>query len=198
MANILLDEKRFLRIGEVCAVELKKIRAYCVGVYSDEVDELRFYYDESFKLIEGNEITFLKYVGNGLFIDLVSDSIIRMAIFAGDDIGTAQFLQMPLDEQTHLNELADDYDNVRIPTTKSGFVDTYNSLINNPFVLVYSEAPFLSIDTEMVNRFAGQSIEAVREKVKAAKIKAQHSLQDSGKEHKELIESLPDGVVRKI
>ena len=66
MADIVYDENRFLKVGEVCAIDLTSLGYH--NLDKRETDEVCFQLVNCGK-VKG--ITLVKYLGYGLFMDLV-------------------------------------------------------------------------------------------------------------------------------
>lgn len=182
MANIILDEKRAVRIGEVCAVSLKNICPVYLafedfnmdGVY----DDINFYVKEENGISSDGEITFVKYIGNGMFMDLVSDQLLISEVFNADDFGTDEFLAMDKVSQDELEKMEDFWNSVQNPKTKLEFSDSFSVFMQNPLVINIEETPFMSINSENAKKFASQSLEQLKTKMMSAKAMAQQGLKE--------------------
>ena len=96
MANIIYDEQRTVGIGEVCAISLQSIHpVYLTLLDPNRNDDIvNFYANERTGVSSEDEITFIKYIGNGMFMDLVSDQLLMTNIYNEDDFGTDELHMM--------------------------------------------------------------------------------------------------------
>lgn len=178
MANIIYDEKRTVGIGEVCAINLKNIHpVYLTLLDPNQIDNIvNFYPDERSVISSDDEITFVKYIGNGLFMDLVSDQLLITEIFNTDDFGTDELHAMDEASQDEMVKMEDFWNSIQNPTNQSEFSDSFSIFMQNPLAINIAVAPFMSINSENTKKFASQSLEQVRTKMMSAKAMAQQGL----------------------
>ena len=178
MANIIYDEKRAVGIGEVCAVNLKNIRPVELVLLdpTKERDIVNFYPNGRKNLSSDEEITFVKYIGNGLFMDLISDQLLTTEVFNADDFGTDELHAMDKTSQDEMAKMEDFWDSIQNPKNRTEFSDSFSIFMQNPLAINIADAPFMSINSEITKKFASQSLEQVRSKMMSAKTMAQQSL----------------------
>ena len=180
MANIILDEKRAVRVGEVCAISLKNIFPMHLTLESSEMDgvydDINFYPNEINGISSDGEITFVKYIGNGMFMDLVSDQLLVTEAFNVDDFGTAEFRALDEASKDEIYKMSDFWNSVQNPKTKSEFSDSFSVFMQNPLAITIANPPFMSINAENAKKFASQSLEQLRSKMMSAKAMAQQVL----------------------
>jgi hypothetical protein len=195
MANIIYDEKRTVGIGEVCAINLKNIHPiYLALLDPNRYDDIvNFYSTEITGISSDDEITFIKYVGNGMFMDLVSDQLLMTRIFNEDDFGTDDFHMMDVKSQQELIKMQQFWTTIQNPKSKSDFSESFSIFIQNPLAINIAEAPFMSINAENAKKFASQSLEQVRSKLMSAKARAQQDLKQKYSEYEgEIVEYYSD------
>ena len=179
MANIIYDEKRAVRIGEVCAINLKNIHPIYLILEDPELngeDIVNFYPNERSGISSDDEITFVKYIGNGLFMDLVSDQLLITEVFNANDFGGDELDAMDRASIDEMGKMEDFWHSIQNPTNKSEFSDSFSIFMQNPLVINVAVAPFMSINSENTKKFASQSLEQVRTKMMSAKAMAQQGL----------------------
>lgn len=179
MANIIYDEKRAVRIGEVCAINLKNIHPIYLILEDPKLngeDIVNFYPNERSGISSDDEITFVKYIGNGLFMDLVSDQLLITEVFNADDFGSAELHAMDRASIDEMCKMEDFWNSIQNPTNKSEFSDSFSIFMQNPLAINVAVAPFMSINSENTKKFASQSLEQVRTKMMSAKAMAQQGL----------------------
>ena len=184
MANIILDEKRAVRIGEVCAVSLKDINPMYLTLEDAEmygVDNDINFYSTGKGISSDGEITFVKYIGNGMFMDLVSDQLLLTELANVDDFGTDDFLALDETSKDEIIKMCDFWHSVQNPNTKLEFSNSFSVFMQNPLVInisPVSPAPFMSINSENAKKFASQSLEQLKTKMMSAKAMAQQGLKE--------------------
>ena len=186
MANIIYDEKRFLKPGEVCAIKLNSIKPFCFDRSSD-FPGTDFITDDS-KRIDSDEITFIKYLGNGFCIDLISDELLPVHLYNYFDIGSDEFDKLDELSQDEIDKLENYCYKNRKPKTIHDFKNSYEIYHHNPLVIDYSDAPFYTIDSEIANKFALQDLKLLKSKILTSKAAAQQNLVNELNEFKEAIE----------
>lgn len=179
MANIILDEKRFLNYGEVCAIDLSHIKP--VHLTLEDEQYVNFVPDVN-GIANSNEITFVKYLSNGLFMDLVSDGLYMASIYSADDFGTDEFDALDMDSKDELEKMANQWDMVQAPENTESFKKSASIFMNNPLVIDMSSAPLMSITSELAVKFASQSLEQVKSKMMSLKTMARQNMQQEYKE----------------
>jgi len=177
MTNIILDEKRFLRIGESCAVNLKNIHPIDLMMNHRDNNNVTFYASYAEPVSIENEYTLVKYLGNGMFMDLIADQLYLTEVYLADDFGTDEFDVMLPANQEHLKTLADDYNKLSSPDTLEEFRESLVIFSHNPLVIDISETPFFSVDLSITKKVASQSIETIKSKILSSKINAQQRMQ---------------------
>lgn len=179
MANILIDEKRAVKIGEVCAINLKNIHSMNLTLVNpyENSDIVNFYpVWKDGGISSDDEITFVKYIGNGMFMDLVSDQLLITEAFDADDFGTDVLHAMDKESINEMEKIANFWQSIYNPKNKSEFQDSFSIFIQNPLVIDIVPAPFMSINAENTKKFASQSLEQLRSKMTSAKAMAQQNL----------------------
>ncbi len=179
MTNIILDEKRFLRVGESCAVNLKDIHPIDLRMDYYNNNNATFYASYAEPVSIENEYTLVKYLGNGMFMDLIADQLYLTEVYLADDFGTDEFNVMLPADQEHLKTLADDYNKLSSPDTLEEFRESLAIFSHNPLVIDISEAPFYSVDLNITKQVASQSIETIKRKILSSKIKSQQRMQQT-------------------
>lgn len=189
MANIILDEKRAVRIGEVCAINLKNIRSINLTLVdpNEMSDIVNFYPNWKSGISSDEEITFVKYIGNGMFMDLVSDQLLMTEIFDADDFGTDELHAMDKSSIDEIVRMADFWNSIYNPKNKSQFSDSFSIFMQNPLVINIEVAPFMSINAENTKKFASQSLEQLRSKLMSAKTIAQQNLKQQYSQYEQQI-----------
>ena len=177
MANIIYDEKRTVGIGEVCAISLQSIHpVYLTLLDPNRNDDIvNFYANERTGVSSEDEITFIKYIGNGMFMDLVSDQLLMTDIFNEDDFGTDELYMMDAKSQDELTKMRQFWTSIQNPKDKSEFIESFSIFIQNPLAITIAP-PFMSINAENAKKFASQSLEQLRSKMMSAKAMAQQGL----------------------
>ena len=181
MANIIDDERRMVGVGEVCAIYLKHIEPVFLTLEDPKLngpDIINFYGRDKSKISNGEEITFIKYLGNGMFMDLVSDQLFLTDIFNADDFGTAEFHAMDEKSKDETIKMEEFWHSIQNPTNKTDFSNSFNIFINNPLLIDISQSPFMTINSEIAKKFASQSLEEIKSMIMTAKIKAQQGLKE--------------------
>lgn len=202
MANIIYDEKRAVRIGEVCAVSLKNICPIYLTLVDSKMDgvydDINFYVKEENGISSDDEITFVKYIGNGMFMDLVSDQLLISEVFNADDFGTDEFHAMDKVSQDELEKMEDFWNSVQNPKTKLEFSDSFSVFMQNPLAIKIdiSTAPFMSINSEITKKFASQSLEQLKTKMMSAKAMAQQGLKEQYSQYERQIVEIISTVER--
>ena len=181
MANIIYDEKRTVRIGEVCAINLKNIHPIYLILEDPEFwdeDIVNFFSNQESGISSDDEITFIKYIGNGLFMDLVSDQLLITEVLDADALSTGEFELDAMDRASidEMRKMEDFWNSIQNPTNKSEFSDSFSIFMQNPLAINVAVAPFMSINSENTKKFASQSLEQVRTKMMSAKAMAQQGL----------------------
>ena len=178
MANIIYDEKRTVGIGEVCAISLQSIHpVYLTLLDPNRNDDIvNFYANERTGVSLEGEITFIKYIGNGMFMDLVSDQLLMTEIYNEDDFGTDELHMMDVKSQDELTKMQQFWTSIQHPKNKSEFSESFSIFIQNPLAINIADAPFMSINAENAKKFASQSLEQLRSKMMSAKAMAQQGL----------------------
>ena len=178
MANIIYDEKRTVGIGEVCAISLQSINPVSLILLdpnrNDEI--VNFYSKERTGVSLDGEITFIKYIGNGMFMDLVSDQLLMTEIYNEDDFGTAELHMMDVKSQDEMTKMQQFWNSIHNPKNELEFSESFSIFIENPLTINISNAPFMSINAENAKKFASQSLEQLRSKMMSAKAMAQQGL----------------------
>ena len=120
MANIIYDEKRTVGIGEVCAISLQSIHpVYLTLLDPNRNDDIvNFYANERTGVSLEGEITFIKYIGNGMFMDLVSDQLLMTEIYNEDDFGTDELHMMDVKSQDELTKMQQFWTSIQNPKKK--------------------------------------------------------------------------------
>lgn len=176
MANIIEDEKRFVNVGEVCAIKLKDIHPTTFVLQEELGDDIvNFYGTEGISM--SNDVTFIKYLGSGFFMDLVSDQLFMTEIFNEDDIGTDQFQRLDAANQNEITKAKQSWISIQNPKNLEEFKESIRAFATNPLVVSITEAPFISINSEVTKKFASQSLDQVKSEILTAKAKAQSGLQ---------------------
>ena len=177
MANIFFDEERTVGIGEVCAISLKNIHPVHLTLLDPENDDIvNFFANERTSVSSEDEITFIKYIGNGMFMDLVSDQLLITDIFNEDDFGYDEYKRMDAKSQDELTKMQQFWTSIQNPKNKSEFSESFSIFMQNPLVINIYDAPFMSINAENAKKFASQSLEQLRSKMMSAKAMAQQGL----------------------
>lgn len=178
MANIIYDEKRTVGIGEVCAISLQSINPVSLILLDPNISNeiVNFYSKERTGVSLDGEITFIKYIGNGMFMDLVSDQLLMTEIYNEDDFGTAEFHMMDVKSQDELTKMQQFWNSIHNPKNELEFSESFSIFIENPLTINISDAPFMSINAENAKKFASQSLEQLRSKMMSAKAMAQQGL----------------------
>lgn len=178
MANIIYDEQRTVGIGEVCAISLQSIHpVYLTLLDPNRNDDIvNFYANERTGVSSEDEITFIKYIGNGMFMDLVSDQLLMTNIYNEDDFGTDELHMMDVKSQDELTKMKQFWTSIQNPKDKSEFVESFSIFIQNPLAITIADPPFMSINAENAKKFASQSLEQLRSKMMSAKAMAQQGL----------------------
>ncbi len=131
MANIIYDEKRVVRLGEVSAINLKNIHATYLTL-NNEFDNIVNFYSERNGISSDNDITFVKYLGNGFFMDLVSDQLLMTEIYDVDDFGTDEFHLLDTVSQDELTKMKDYWNLIQNPIDVREFKDSFSILWKIP------------------------------------------------------------------
>lgn len=173
MTNIMYDEKRFLNVGEVCAVQLKHIKPIDLVFYDFE-EGVEFYPENTG--ISSDEYTFIKYLGNGMFLDLVSNQIIMAEVINADGIGSEYFEALNEESQNELKRLEEQWYKLQEPNDIDDFKKSFLTFLENPLVIETINSPFMLVDSEILEKFASQSFEDVRSKFASAKEKTNKKL----------------------
>ena len=177
MANIFFDEERTVGIGEVCAISLKNIHPVHLTLLDPENDDIvNFFANERTSVSSEDEITFIKYIGNGMFMDLVSDQLLITDIFNEDDFWYDEYKRMDAKSQDELTKMQQFWTSIQNPKNKSEFSESFSIFMQNPLVINIYDAPFMSINAENAKKFASQSLEQLRSKMMSAKAMAQQGL----------------------
>lgn len=177
MANIILDEKRMVGIGEICAISLKNIHPINLG-YDNLNSCVSFYPNSKNKISLDDEITFVKYIGNGMFMDLVSEQLLITEVILGDDFGTDEYKAMDNASHDEIEKMRNFWLSIDTPEDKSEFSNSFSIFAKNPLVIDIAAAPFVSINVEITKKFASQSLEQLRAKMISAKTMAQQGLKE--------------------
>lgn len=186
MGKIIIDERRAVRIGEVCAVKLKDIHAACISV--DEVYKNFHFFGTGVKASEGEEVTLLKYLGNGLFMDLVSEQLITGLLINSDDFGGDIYDSMSDESKNEYESMARHWDSLDDTTTKEAYEYNYSVFLNSPLCIDIYDDILLSVDPDITKKFALQPIEEIRNKILTAKTAGQQYLQQQHEQYKELFD----------
>lgn len=169
----------YISIVEVFAIYLKNIEPAYLTLNNDvEPDIINFYGRENSKISNSNEITFIKYLGNGMFMDLVSEQLILAELFSANDFGGYEFDAMDEKSKNEARKMADFWDSIQNPTNKIDFLKSLNIFFNNPLIIDVSLAPFITINSEVAKKFASQSLEEIKSMIMTTKIKAQQELKE--------------------
>ena len=178
MANIIYDERRTVEIGEVCAVSLQSIHpVYLALLDPNKNDYIVFFVSDTDTSISSeDEITFIKYIGNGMFMDLVSDQLLMTDICNEDDFGTADLEMMDAKSRDELTKMQQFWTSINAPENKSEFSEGFSIFMQNPLAINIEDAPFMSINAEITKKFASQSLEQLHSKMMSAKAIAQQRL----------------------
>lgn len=178
MANIIYDEKRTVGVGEVCAIRLKNIHpVYLALLDKNRNDDIvNFFSNVRTGISSEDEITFIKYIGNGMFMDLVSDQLLMTEVYNEDDIGTDELHMMDVKSQDELTKMQQFWVSIQNPKNQSEFNESFSIFMQNPLTINISEEPFMSINAENVKKFASQSLEQLRSKMMSAKVMTQQGL----------------------
>lgn len=195
MANIIFDEKRWVRVGEVCALGLKTIHPIKIYFEDHDCDGVKdaivFFTDDNENITTEDDVTFVKYIGNGLFMDLVSDQLLMTSTYGSDSIGSDNYDLLDKESQDELDKMSDFYTDINGPQNKEEFKDTFSIFMRNPMLIDmddYSQLfPIMSIDSEITKKFASQSLEQVKTKILSAKAKAQQSLKEQYSKYEDQI-----------
>lgn len=166
MSNILYDEKKFLNEGEICAVELKNIKPLYIYV---EPDKSINFFSQKNGASSGEEITFIKYLGNGIVEDLVTSEKIHIQIFDGHDIGSNEYYALQNDSRQELDKIGRRWIQLQGPETLDDFKTSFTTFTNNPLVIDIESTPFMSIDSQMEKQFASQSLSDIEDKINSTK-----------------------------
>lgn len=179
MVNIIYDERRMVSVDEIFAIYLKDIEpAYLTLDKSFEPDIINFYGRKNSKISNSDEITFIKYLGNGIFMDLVSDQLILAKLFNADDFGSDEFYAMDEKSRNEAIKMTNFWCSIQNPTNKIDFSKSLNIFFNNPLTIDVSLAPFITINSEVAKKFASQSLEEIKSMIMTTKIKAQQELKE--------------------
>lgn len=200
MANILNEEKRAVGIGEVCAISLNHIRALHIALnnYPDPEDnDICFFSDERNGISSEDEITFVKYVGNGMFMDLISDQLLITELFGEDEIGSDEYNMMDIESQEELTRMSNFWCSLYAPKNKLEFSESFSVFMQNPLVIDIQDEPFMSINSENAKKFASQSLEQVKSKIMSAKTKTQQELKEQYSKYEGKIEEIYSAKERK-
>ncbi len=187
MANIIFDEKRFVNVGEVCAINLKDIHPVHLTLDSLNEENIVKFYATKESVSSDNDVTFIKYLGNGFFMDLVSDQLFMTEIFNEDDFGTDEFYMLDTASQNELTKMQQFYESIQDPKSLAEFKESFSAFVANPLVISIAESPFISINSDVAKKFASQSLEQVKSKILTVKLKAQKGLQQQYSELEETI-----------
>ncbi len=175
MANIIYDEKRFVNVGEVCAIELKNIKPASLTLNYDYGDDIVNFYTNG-NVSSDNDITFIKYLGNGLFMDLVSDQLFITEIFNEDDFGTDELNLLNNENIEELTKMQEFWNSIQNPTNIEEFEKSISIFMSNPLCIDIEEAPFMSINSDVAQKFASQSLEQLKSKLLSSKLNAQQQI----------------------
>ena len=191
MANIIMDERRTPQIGETCAIKLKNIYPVSLEYDPEHImsdDEVSFMPNEKYGGISSDdEITFVKYVGNGMFIDLVSDQLLLTVAFNADDFGTDVLHSMDKNSQGEFDKIENLWNSLFLPKNKDEFKDRISTFINNPLALDIADTSFMTINSENAKKFASQSLQELKTKLINEKAKAQLNLKQQYAQYGEKI-----------
>ena len=177
MANILLKEKRFLNVGEICAIHLKDIKPIHLCFTERFTDDKEFvFYTANNGIVSDNDVTFIKYLGKGFFMDVISEQLFMTSIIDVDDIGTDNYNSLKMESKKELEELSNFWHKIYDPNNMSEFNESFSILMKNPLVIDIESSPFMSIDYNISKQFASQSLEQTKEKILSAKSITQKEL----------------------
>lgn len=177
MVNIIFDEKRFLKVGEVCAIKLSDIQSYRATLDYDG----KIYFGLSEKgLGLSDGVTFIKYLGNGMFTELLSEQLIRLEVTDPEAIGSDELLILPDKHQNTLSDLSNKCYSLANPENINDYKEKYETFMETPLALYFDyNTEFMAIDKEILVTFGSQQLEIIKKDILKAKIAAQNLLQDS-------------------
>ena len=187
MADIIYGENRFPKVGEVCALDLTSLGYH--NLDERETNEVCFHL-VNYGKVKG--ITLVKYLGYGLFMDLVSDQVFRLMAYNDDDIGTEQLYKLQLGDRKELEKIADSYGKDTSPKDITDFKIVFNMFLTNPlaFDIVPNfdnpdlvRTPLMSIDSEIVRKFASQPLDKIKGDILSLK---EEGIRELGKTYTEM------------
>lgn len=189
MANIIKDEKRFLNVGEICAIKLNSIFPVYFMIDPGNGHQVNFL--RTFTgLTDEDDITVVKYLGNGMFEDLITNQFFMMAIYSCLEID--EFDSLDINYQDELEKISSCYSCLSGPINPDNYTQIQESIsfyINNPLVIgIYNNPPFMTLDDDILKKIC---IDKVKEKILSVKLIAQQKLQhDYGESEDKIIKGM--------
>ena len=190
MTNIIYDEKRTVRIGETCAIYLKDIHPVNLTLLNpedDDADLVRFFMTNRTSVSSGDDITFINYLGHGMFKDLFSGQFLICMIFNEDGFGTDEYEKLDMNSKEELENMVKLWESIYNPKNNVEFRDDLSIFMKNPLLIDVEAAPFMTIDSEVAKKAISQSLEDLQSKMVSAKEWAQFSLRQQADQYEKKI-----------
>lgn len=186
MINIIYDERRFLNVGEVCAIQLKNIKPVDLVIMDNEL----YFFGRDNGISSDEDITFIKYLGHGMFMDLISDQLFMSAIHSSDDFGTDEFDALNNESKSELDKMINQWFTTQNAKNIEDFKQNFSIFMQHPLAIDVGASPFISITSDVAKKLASQSLEHVKSKILLSKLTAQQNLQKKYSELEEKINEL--------
>lgn len=183
MINIMMNEKRFVRVGEICAIPLCDIWGMELGEFFDEVDGQMFGMVPNFK--DDTDLTLVKYLGNGLFLELLSNQIIMCEDFFHLELIDS----LDSSSQREVENVKLHWDLIQHPKTMEEYKANYKDVFDNPLCIDNMDCIYYGINEKVAKKLASQSLEKTKLKLISAKLKSQQRLQRQTREYQSDIQN---------
>ena len=185
MVNIIKDEKRMVRIGEVCAINLKDIRPVCFYYESiyDEPDKINFFSDDEYEkegISSNDEITFVEYVGDGLFKDLVTGQLLiteTEGLFIDKYDNCVDVSSIDKLSQDEIMKISKKWDLLCETYDHKDFFKSFFIFYEMPLLINLAAAPFMTIDSDNLKKIS-QSYEQIKRKIELSRRETMKNLSD--------------------
>ena len=173
-----MKEKRFLRVGEICAISLSDIWGFELAVYFDEVDYPMFDITPNFE--DEDDVTLVKYLGEGMFVELLTNQMIMCEPFFDQNLVNS----FDLESWKEALSIQNHWESIQNPQNMEEFSRDYKVFFNTPLCLDNLNCAFYVVDDDVIKNFASQSLDKTKYKLICARLKSQQRLQQQTKEYR--------------
>lgn len=182
MANIIDDEKRLPKIGEVCA-----IRICDIGTFEFQNNNHGKVISLTDNDMRDNSLLFIKYIGSGLFVDTVSEEVIKC-------IGEKIFLDENIDSESfNESEKICEFTKELCIINNIEDIDYRIDVLDKSILGIdLDKYDLYKIDSELTNEFSTQSVVDLKRKIQLLKVKGLEKLRDSYENIKNEVVSIDD------